>query len=146
MCLGRFPQCLINTSRLNQVCEFQTGLEFRSEPFISRGLLKTVRGKCFTSKNFSPLTSFASFSPAPSLFRGFFFNSCRHSRTLLALFFLRELPGLYPYFLLMYVQTSPEGLINLCPLSVYNNLHQLNIYKGIGEIHQPGSWLTVSLL
>lgn len=34
-------------------------------------------GEWFTSKNFSPLTSFASLSPAPSLFRGFFFSSCR---------------------------------------------------------------------
>lgn len=119
------------------MCEFQTGLEFRSEPFIPRGhtLLKKVRGKCFTSKNFSPLTSFASFSPAPSLFRGFFFNSCRQSRTLLVLFFLRELPGFYPYVLLIHVQTSPEGLIKVyvCPFSVYDNLLQLNMYKGIGE-------------
>lgn len=40
--------------------------------------LWTLWGKDFTSKNWSPFTSFASLSPAPSLFKGFFFNSCRH--------------------------------------------------------------------
>lgn len=43
--------------------------------------LRVSQFKGFTWKNFSPLSSFASLSPAPSLFRGFFFSSCRRDQT-----------------------------------------------------------------
>lgn len=49
--------------------------------------------RVFTSKNSSPFTSFASLSPAPSLFRGFFLNSCGHSKHLLLY------PVIFPWIL-----------------------------------------------